>query len=574
MKKLTYILIFVFSTLIFAQEKILSMQKVESLYEIEPNKTVGRRIGINPSGDIFATNSSYSDVYLLKNGSNDWLNIGASSITGIYCSSQNSLLIESTTGLYFSNNTENYSLTQILFDTKVFSSAINSSGTIYSGTTDGLYKSDNNGTSWSLTYYYPLKMAIHSDDEMFIEEYNKGLCRSVDLGETWEEINYNLSKDLEINGVEIAMDGTKFVSVKNSGIYKLVGTEWVPFGINYDNLNSIHAGKDGYMYCSYQDYIYRKPVNATSWTKIKSSEGRITTFASNSEKLIAGYTDDLLIFETVDHGTTWTINGQIVYPTVLSILAHNNYVFVGTDKGLFRSTDYGATWEPRQLDFAVNDIQFEGTRICLATDDGLYRSLDAYSAWTKRTAYPASEADKFLYKDSVDYVVGRGNLYKSTNFGANWTAIPENFNSLSDIVKLNDGRIYACDYWPGIWYTDDEVNWTDTGLGSRGNDIESNSIGEVYVNINGAIKKLPFAGAEWSTCLTATFYSLYIDSEDIVFVGATSSIKYSRFGSIWDVIYGTPSDSQVNTIFRGSDGYLYCGTGKGLYKSNEPLIVE
>jgi photosystem II stability/assembly factor-like uncharacterized protein len=571
MKNLIISIIFTASFL-FSQTPV--MQRIESLHTVEAYP-VGKIVSINGLGDIFAVNSGNSEVYVLKNGSNTWSKILSycGTVSGIYNSSDNAVFIKTSNGLYYSSNTSTYSPAQILVETTAFSVAENSSGTIFCGTTDGLYKSDNNGTSWSITYEYPLKMAVSSTDVMYIDEYNKGLCRSTDLGVTWEEINYNLPKDSVISDIQVTTDGTVFISVMNNGMYKLSGTEWVTQGFNYTSVNSIHAGKNGYMYCSLGDKIYKKTTSASFWTEIKSTQGRITSFSSNANKLIAGYTDDLLIFESLDWGTTWTTNGQIIFPSVLSVLTLRNYIFAGTDDGIYTSSDYGATWSAKQLSFPVNDIELERyERIAIGTDDGLYRSSDYGATWVKRTGYPTRRINKILFKDYTYYVAGYG-FQKSTDYGATWTLVYSEMSSPDDVAKLDTGRIYLADYWPGVWYSDNETEWIDTGLGNRAVDIESNSIGEVYANVNNTILKLPFAGAEWSTCLSASFYSLYIDSDDIVFAGATSSIKYSLFGSNWDVIYGTPSDSQVNDISRDSDGYLVCGTGKGLYKSNLPISV-
>lgn len=579
MKRTTFLIITFLITIVFAQEKEIVMQRVESLSWIEAYP-VGKIVSINGLGDIFAV-SAYNSVYVLKNGSSTWTQIlyPGGTVTGIYTSDDNSLFVSTSSGLYYSTNTSTYSLTQILVETNAFSVAENSSGTIFCGSSDGLYKSVNNGTSWSITYEYPLKMAINSSDVMYIEEYNKGLCRSIDNGTSWEEINYNLSKDIVINDIQIAVDGTVVISVKDNGIYKLNGTEWISQGFNYANVNSIHAGKNGLLYCSLGDKIYKKTVAMTYWIEIKSTQGKITTFSSNSSKLIAGYTDNLYIFESTDWGTTWTTNGQVIYPTVLSILTVNNYVFVGTDSGIFKSADYGVTWSTKQLSFPVFDIELERYgRVALGTDDGLYRSSDFGLTWVKRTC-PVGEIHKVLFtSDYKYYASGYWDIYKSLDYGSVWTNIPDgsNFYKPYDIVKLSTGRLFIADPAAGIWYSDNESTWTNTGVGAS-SDIESNAAGDVFASRFG-IKVLRSGQTAWETCYNVNMFDIFVCPDQMILGCATSSWYYSTDSGItWtSSTIGLPASTSAEAITKDLNGYVYVGmaSAKGLYKSGTPLTVK
>jgi hypothetical protein len=142
MKKFYLILLICITILIFSQEKAITVQRVESLSWVEPYP-VGKIVEINELGDIFAVDNS-DKAYYLKDGSNSWVQILDQyynlNITGFYSAPDNSIFVMTKTGLYHSTNSSSYSMSKILVETEIFSTAVNSLGTIYSGTTDGLYR--------------------------------------------------------------------------------------------------------------------------------------------------------------------------------------------------------------------------------------------------------------------------------------------------------------------------------------------------------------------------------------------------------------------------------------------------
>ncbi|MBN2858304.1 MAG: fibronectin type III domain-containing protein [Candidatus Delongbacteria bacterium] len=563
-------------------QSTLQMGLIEDIYTVEPYP-VGKLVRINSDGDILAVNSAYRQVHHLESGSNEWgnnLNV-SSNITDMYFGPDNTALVGTQShGMYMSQPGSGYSWNQILSDCTVFSMGILTDGTILAGTTDGLYRSTNDGVSWSIVYDYPLKMRINeSNSTIYIEEYNRGLCKSTDNGFTWEEINYNLSKDITINDIQVAANGTVFISVLDNGLYRLDGSTWITQQFNYTNVPSLHAGKDGYMYCSLGDKIYRKTVTQSFWPVVKDSLGAVTSFDSNSGKIIAGYTDDMLIFESVDSGITWTENGQVIYPTVRSIFALRNYIVIGTEDGLWNSTDYGSTWSHCMDGIQVYSIELgKYERISIGTNDGLYRSSDHGQTWVKRTTCPLNVVNEVLFEDDIFYIGGEYKLYRSNDLGSTWSIVPIDYDNYPEpfgLLKTDTGRIYTSDPHEGIWYTDNESIWTYTGF-DNSYCIEKNQDGDIFAHGSYSLIVLRYGSEVWEASESGNYYDISVSSDNIVLVSGSGSFIYGFNGDSWTTVSdGLPSGIVVNAIAKDDNGYIYCGMGsaKGVYRSNITVLV-
>ncbi|HEX9971473.1 MAG TPA: T9SS type A sorting domain-containing protein [bacterium] len=96
----------------------------------------------------------------------------------------------------------------------VYSTAINSVGTIFVGTAGGVFRSSDNGDSWTqintdLTSYSINAIAINKSDHVFAGTPG-GVFRSIDNGDNWTKINAGLSGriySLVINSSDIIFAG-------------------------------------------------------------------------------------------------------------------------------------------------------------------------------------------------------------------------------------------------------------------------------------------------------------------------------------------------------------------------------
>jgi hypothetical protein len=168
-------------------------------------------------------------------------------------------------------------------------------------------------------------------------------------------------------------------------------------------------------------------VYATSWY-----DGRVNTLAG--------------ISVSNDGGATWTRPASATPPAAYICAAarkrepaafgisirpdQTNTVFVGTNCGVARTTDGGATWtfiDPTPLTTAsdVWDVVAQaGGIVDICGDDGHLRSTDNGNTWTAGGALPAGRCSISASPDE-SYVIfvaaSDNNVYESDNGGTSWT---------------------------------------------------------------------------------------------------------------------------------------------------------
>jgi len=263
--------------------------------------------------------------------------------------------------------------------------AINeSTGSIFAGCNDFnqntglLFKSTDNGNSWSRSDNgFPggntvHTLAVNSLGYVFAfgSGYDKVDFMSTDDGNTWTHIGYNLN-----------------------------------FGPGYSDINSIgdifvSAGNSG---------LWRLPANDTIW--IPASTFPVYEFFIASNDYI--YTKEA---KSTDSGQTWSTIGNGSY--IISFAENSaGHLFFGTNQygsGVYRSIDYGETWELVNNGLAASiDI----SALAIDSDDYLYAGI-----WGKS-----------VFKTTTSTLTGIDNLkFEPINFSL-YQNYPNPFNPMTNI---------------------------------------------------------------------------------------------------------------------------------------------
>ncbi len=284
---------------------------------------------------------------------------------------------------------------------------------IYAGTTLGLLKSVNGGATFRrLNELTVLSMALdpHKPGRLYLATDGAGLWRSDNGGETVRAINEG------------------FV---NRRVVSLASADGMLFS------NVVQDGEAGGIYASADGGVSWKLASSAAVLK-DNHISKIAGCVSRPNFLLAG--NEIRALRTLDAGKNWReVNlGQPAGTRLLAVACASqpggskDTVLAGTDKGLMKSADYGATWQAVKLTTAnikhnVADIYTSAAdprRVVVRTTQALYLSEDGAATWRVLNAlFPMNQINDIALAGGTGgaYLVATATgLYGSSDAGRTW----------------------------------------------------------------------------------------------------------------------------------------------------------
>jgi hypothetical protein len=227
--------------------------------------------------------------------------------------------------------------------------------------------SEVNGSSCILTF-----------NDIILVGSNNGIYRSVDNGLSWShypvDSQYSVITDLSKNH-DFIFAGTYY------GVYSSAdtGRTWNSLGPPYSIL-SVYAIGSTIFACIHGGGLFRSENNGQSWTPINGNS--FYSYLLHENKIFGGTFSG--IYVSIDNGFTWDLTG-LPNKIITSLSKNDNYIFVANyTYGIYRSDDFGGSWlesnyglnlnlfHPYSV-FAKDSLIFIGltsNKIYLSTDSG------------------------------------------------------------------------------------------------------------------------------------------------------------------------------------------------------------
>jgi photosystem II stability/assembly factor-like uncharacterized protein len=233
----------------------------------------------------------------------------------------------------------------------------------------------------------------HPDPITWKDGTAKIVFKSTDGGQTWQDISKGLPKNLQEDGIWrnsfFANDKGLFLRVGN-GLYHSAPYATFPFWTKESfpgELSSITPGKSGIFAHNYWGVNLKKTNGTSVWSPIFENfqEPRIrSVFETAGGTVFIGI--DRGLFRSADNGKTWK---QVHAGLFVGHLAESNGVLVAASmKKIIRSTDDGETWEvvTNEGDVVFDVKQINGgfaamTSVSASNPRGISTSYDGGKTW-------------------------------------------------------------------------------------------------------------------------------------------------------------------------------------------------
>jgi len=253
--------------------------------------------------------------------------------------------------------------------------------------------------------------------------------------------------------------------------------------------------------------IYKSVDNGNSWTAINTSLNitQIWTINHANNAVFASSTSGML-YKSTNGGNNWSLSNTGISATtvVKKVIQFNGKIFATTSNtGVIISNDNGSTWAQHNTGISglVSDaILVIENELYVGVNQRLYKYDTTSQSWTsKSTGIPNNNISTIAYtKDnlgSTTFFVGNGNsndVAKSTNGGTNWSVADNGLPNVGVYSLLGIGTTVFAGNDYGVYKTTDYgANWTDISSFTNASQAKflSKSTNDIFVLQGGKLWK-------------------------------------------------------------------------------------
>lgn len=236
---------------------------------------------------------------------------------------------------------------------------VTSSGAVLASTVAAIYRSDDEGETWSEVADGWAK-TFDAEDGSIYAATDEGLMHSDDDGQTWETIMPSRTESVAINGSTIIAGGAGgqlYQSNDGGSTWSVPNCSMMPTGYDFQVDAAAFAGGKR-VYSHYLDGLFTE--DGSSWSLNSTI---VTSFLyEKGDKVYAGSSGSIVVS---DDGQSWSAFADLGTISVYDIDIQGEEVAAATYDGFMVSSDGGSSWntwnDGLQEDETADDVAFDSS---------------------------------------------------------------------------------------------------------------------------------------------------------------------------------------------------------------------
>ncbi len=326
------------------------------------------------------------------------------------------------------------------------------------------------------------------------------------------------------------------------------------------------------------------------WTQTEGPFGGIVrALAVNANGHIFAGLEGGGVFRSTDNGISWEpkdsgVTNKFVYALAVNA---NGVVFAGTERGLFRTRNNGTSWDSvhtgltntnvRALTIDTDAKIFAGTM-----GDGLFQSTNNGESWSKASSCLLQREVRALLSRDGHIVAGTNNgVCRSIDSGNSWTPFNNDLTN-TDVLALaldnTSGDVFAGTNGGGVFLLKNNSNrWQpfNTGL-SELIAVQSLAImgsGDILAGTDGKVFRSTVNAANWipvGADLAGTHVIAFaINASKEIFAGTDGGGVFHSIdnGDSWTAANLELKGTNVEALAVNAAGHVFAGTLGGVFRS-------
>jgi hypothetical protein len=472
-------------------------------------------------------------------------------------------------------------------------------------------------------------MAIHpsATNTIYVGSPGGGLWKTTNGGSTWQPLTDGNALWMHIYSIAIdpANQSIVYAGTGNSAnqVIKSTngGSSWTVLGSGPTGEIRkllIHPTNSSIILAAASNGIWRTTNSGTNWTRVYTSYIEDLEFKPNDPNVV--YASGNVVAKSTNNGATWTTLGSAqgitgTDRTLLAVSPNNaNYVYAVQASGsifgkLYLSTDAGVSFTTKItgstsannfFGYNTNGVDTRGQAwydmaICASPSNAAevhiagiitWKSTNSGSSFVATTEWSLPNSTGYTHSDmhglefvgNTIYSLSDGGIYKSTDYGDNWTNISVGL-SIRQFYRMASGSNSATVFTGGAQdngsVTRNSSSVMNDWLGADGmeglvsptnasNIWGTSQYGQLYRSTDGGSTRSNMYNfnANWITPI-----AIHPTNETILFGGGAGVFKSTNSGSTFSKISGTTISSNLDdiAIAPSNANYIYASVGNSLY---------